>query len=555
MKSIRKVWAALGIIALLMALVPSAAAAAPSELPLTFARSEAGTVTYYVPAGVASMSITVTGGGGGGGGRYHTTPGGNGGDGVTTTETIAVDSAWWDTVIQITVGAGGDGGLWGGQSGSGHPGDSGRSSSVTVGGNTYSAIGGVGGSGGTSGASHRASPLGADPAGSAGQGGLGGVVYPNSPEHGARGNDGQVTITSTLVQCTLTVVSAGTGSGTVEVNGSVYDPEACNTYVYGTVVTLAAIAADNSTFIGWTGAVGSAYSATVTLTDDTEVTATFGLNLCALTVTAGLGGSVQATGYGTVEAGETELFEVPCEDEVVLKAIPYRGYRFIEWIVCPPRQEFMVRGEGEGTCEDNCEHYSGTQLKLGMGDYCGVLIEGSLYAGPSVTAIFERIPEDAPSAVITVAVVKSDGGDVGGMLVSVSGPVGATLTTNASGVASLGGLYAGTYTVNASAIGYTSSGPETVVLPSSSGSGSATIVLTAAAQEPEQPQTPEEPPIEEPPIEEPEQPIVEPPVEPPAGEGEPTEPGDLPKTGASYLGTTLLGLALVAAGLGRRRSR
>ena len=80
------------------------------------------------------------------------------------------------------------------------------------------------------------------------------------------------TVTATFMNYTLSVGTAGTGSGTVSVS-----PKAA-TYAKGTVVTLTATPKTGSTFAGWSGgAAGSATSVKVTITGNTTVTATFNI--------------------------------------------------------------------------------------------------------------------------------------------------------------------------------------------------------------------------------------------------------------------------------------
>ncbi len=77
------------------------------------------------------------------------------------------------------------------------------------------------------------------------------------------------------IERTLTVNTAGTGSGTVTCDGG----ECEASYPHGTEVTLAASADSGSTFAGWSGGGCSGTgSCEVTLTADTTVTATFNVS-------------------------------------------------------------------------------------------------------------------------------------------------------------------------------------------------------------------------------------------------------------------------------------
>ncbi|CAG0932122.1 Protease 1 [Thermoflexales bacterium] len=109
------------------------------------------------------------------------------------------------------------------------------------------------------------------------------------------------TATFALNTYTLTVATAGTGSGVVTptVGAHLYD--------YGTVVPLTATANLDSTFIGWSGDVDCA-DGSVTLTGNLACTATFALSTYTLTVaTAGNGSGVvtptvgaHSYSYGTI---------------------------------------------------------------------------------------------------------------------------------------------------------------------------------------------------------------------------------------------------------------
>jgi hypothetical protein len=112
--------------------------------------------------------------------------------------------------------------------------------------------------------------------------------------------DTTITATFSLNSYTLTKITTGTGSGTIDntPTGSVF--------TYGTVVTLTANANAGSTFTGWSPSTGSGCSGTgscvVTMTADTIITATFSLNSYTLTkVTTGTGsGTISNTPGGSV---------------------------------------------------------------------------------------------------------------------------------------------------------------------------------------------------------------------------------------------------------------
>ena len=83
---------------------------------------------------------------------------------------------------------------------------------------------------------------------------------------------------------TLTVATAGTGSGNVTPGSGVYN--------HGTVVTVTATPATGSIFAGWSGACSGMGDCVVTMTTNLNVTATFAINTYTLTYTAGANGTI-----------------------------------------------------------------------------------------------------------------------------------------------------------------------------------------------------------------------------------------------------------------------
>lgn len=86
-----------------------------------------------------------------------------------------------------------------------------------------------------------------------------------------------VTATFGAPQCTLTVVKAGTGTGTVtSVPAGINCGTDCTeTVACGTAITLTASAAGTSTFAGWSGSCTGSGSCSLPMTGDTTITATF----------------------------------------------------------------------------------------------------------------------------------------------------------------------------------------------------------------------------------------------------------------------------------------
>ncbi len=144
------------------------------------------------------------------------------------------------------------------------------------------------------------------------------------------------TLAQPVVQTyTLTVSKSGTGSGTVT-GGSINCGSTCTqTANSGTSITLTAVAAAGSTFIGWTGACSGVAACTVALTGDTSVAAQFDLAPVVvpsypLTVTKSGTGSGTVTG-GSINCGAVCSQTLDQNTTITLTATPASGSAFSGW--------------------------------------------------------------------------------------------------------------------------------------------------------------------------------------------------------------------------------
>jgi hypothetical protein len=116
---------------------------------------------------------------------------------------------------------------------------------------------------------------------------------------------------------TLTVSVSPVGSGSVALNASA-------PYYYGDVVSLTATPSAGWSFSSWSGDLtGSANPATLTITGNMSVTATFTQNVYTLTVT------VSPVGSGSVTLNNTGPYQYG--DVVQLTAVPATGWSFSSW--------------------------------------------------------------------------------------------------------------------------------------------------------------------------------------------------------------------------------
>lgn len=140
----------------------------------------------------------------------------------------------------------------------------------------------------------------------------GDVTSSNNPLTITMNSDTEVTANFSE-SVSLTVNKIGNGSVSRSDNGP---------YVIGDKVTLTATAADGWKFDGWSGDVTSTNNPlTVTLNDDTTVTATFSALPVNLTV--------NTTGNGTVNRSDPGPYVT--DDVVTLTAVPADGWKFAGW--------------------------------------------------------------------------------------------------------------------------------------------------------------------------------------------------------------------------------
>jgi hypothetical protein len=144
-----------------------------------------------------------------------------------------------------------------------------------------------------------------------------------------------VMATFTLNTYALTVTKAGTGSGTVTSSpvGISCGADCSEVYGHGTVVTLTAASAADSTFTGWSGG-GCSGTGTcmVTLTAATTVTAAYALNTYALTVAkSGTGAGTGTSSPAGINCGADCTESYTHGTSVTLTAAPATGSVFAGW--------------------------------------------------------------------------------------------------------------------------------------------------------------------------------------------------------------------------------
>ncbi len=144
-----------------------------------------------------------------------------------------------------------------------------------------------------------------------------------------------VTATFTASTYTLTVTKSGSGNGQVTSTppGIACGTTCSHSYAEGTLVTLTATPASDSTFTGWSGAcTGTAATCEVPMTAVKSVTATFTASTYTLTVTKTGGGSGQVTSTPPgINCGTTCSHSYAAGTLVTLTATPAKNSTFTGW--------------------------------------------------------------------------------------------------------------------------------------------------------------------------------------------------------------------------------
>ncbi len=525
MSNRKRALAILAVAALLVALIPATVGAATTAL---FDKDDDGSYEFEVPSGVTQVVVTCFGAGGGGGGAVHEhhgtdhhSDGGKGGDGGKSKQTITVTPGETLYIKVGNGGAGGDGATYYDEAEDGNDGESSRVRR-RVGGHwdwwtwvwdyetLVHASGGQGGEGGDGNTAGDPGDPGAgrDPSDTVCLGGAGGSStgsQDDSVVDGKRGSDGWVLIE--LVTYELTVDTDGEGFGDVLVyaDDTYIGSDGGYTLTYGTAIKVVADPEWCSYFDGWQGDYPEGEQDNpeleFELTGDVSLTALFELLTCDVEVGATEGGSVYIDYEGMfvprglvldgeddfeflVGPGDSEDVTIYCcNSYFVLKAVPEDGWLFSHWELegdVYPACEYTVQSEVFTAAYEESDPW--TENPAAFVVDCG---EGEGDCSGMITAVFVEEPGGEGS--ITVNVIKSDGGDVGGIAVSFGGDLSATVHTNSSGVAKVNGLWAGDYTANASAADYTSNGPKSVELEDDDSDESVTITLTPVPPAPPEP--------------------------------------------------------------------
>jgi hypothetical protein len=151
--------------------------------------------------------------------------------------------------------------------------------------------------------------------------------YDSSGVESAYSNEVSKTIQGTQ-QYSLSIIKSGTGSGTVtSSSGGINCGAVCTaTYKSGSVVTLTAAPAGNSTFSSWSGGgcTGSG-KCSLSVNANIAVTAKFTANTYTINTTSGAGGSISPSGSVTVNKGANQAFTITPSTGYSIAAVTVDG--------------------------------------------------------------------------------------------------------------------------------------------------------------------------------------------------------------------------------------
>ncbi len=137
------------------------------------------------------------------------------------------------------------------------------------------------------------------------------------------------------IEFQLNITKSGTGTGAVssEPDGVACGDDCDQSFDIGTEVTLTAAPDPGSIFAGWVGACSGIETCVITMTANTDVTATFEslFQVSMTTARLGEGQGVVTSSPAGIDCGVTCQKEFPHNTEVVLTAVPEADTRFVGW--------------------------------------------------------------------------------------------------------------------------------------------------------------------------------------------------------------------------------
>jgi Tol biopolymer transport system component len=245
--------------------------------------------------------------------------------------------------------------------------------------------------------------------------------------------NGDVAVTATFDTANVTVTKAGDGSGTVTSSPAGIDcgNDCTEPYLPGTNVTLTAVPAARSVFVGWSGACTGTGACVIAAASDASVTATFDTARLFVAKAGDGGGTVSSSPAGIACGTDCTESYLPGTN-VTLTAVPSANAVFVGWSgACTGTGpcDLPMTTDASVTATFDTATLNVTRAGLGAGTVTST--------APGINCGLDCSESYLPGTVVTLTAAPSAGGTFAGWsgACSGAGPCVLTMSTDLSVVA------------------------------------------------------------------------------------------------------------------------
>ena len=245
--------------------------------------------------------------------------------------------------------------------------------------------------------------------------------------------DGDIAVTATFDTANVTVTKAGDGSGTISSSPAGIDcgNDCTEPYLPGTTVTLTALPAARSVFVGWSGACTGTGACVIAAASDASVTATFDTAWLFVAKAGDGGGTVSSSPAGIACGTDCTESYLP-GTTVTLTAVPTANAVFVGWSgACTGTGtcDLPMTTDASVTATFDTATLSVTRAGLGAGTVTST--------APGIDCGLDCSESYLPGTTVTLTAAPSAGGTFSGWsgACSGAGPCVLTMSTDLSVVA------------------------------------------------------------------------------------------------------------------------
>jgi Tol biopolymer transport system component len=245
--------------------------------------------------------------------------------------------------------------------------------------------------------------------------------------------NGDIAITATFDTANVTVTKAGDGSGTISSSPAGIDcgNDCTEPYLPGTTVTLTALPAAMSVFVGWSGACTGTGACVIAAASDASVTATFDTARLVVAKAGDGGGTVSSSPAGIACGTDCTESYLP-GTTVTLTAVPSVNAVFVGWSgACTGTGtcDLPMTTDASVTATFDTATLSVTRAGLGAGTVTST--------APGINCGLDCSESYLPGTTVTLTAAPSAGGTFSGWsgACSGAGPCVLTMSTDLSVVA------------------------------------------------------------------------------------------------------------------------